>query len=286
MSVQLETFNPAVNRSFRLMVNPKLNDVFYWHLHEEYELVYVKGINGNRIVGSHNSRFEDCDLVFIGSNIPHLNFDYGASGSYDIIVLHFRREMIEMIESNFPELEGIDQLLKKSMHGLTFSRSVIDAVGNYMMQLDSYSKFDQFIHILSILKILANDSGSQLLHRDVYVNKGRIVSQGRLKKVYDFVHINYHRKVFLKELAELCTLSEEAFCRYFKKETGITFIEFLNQYRISQAKRLLLMNKNISEVCFESGFESLSYFNRRFKKATGINPSRYKANIKKQLSER
>lgn len=281
MKVQLETFRPNEEQSFRLLVNPKLNDLFYWHLHEEYELVYVRGINGRRIVGSHNSSFKQSDLVFIGSNIPHLNFDYGARGSYDIIVLHFRRTMIEALETQLPELKGIDQLLYRSMHGISFSQSTRDKVGDLMMSLDNYENYKQFTLILEIIGLLIDDKNSKLLHKEVYQNKGRELSQGRLKKIYDFVYVNYQSKISLLEISNLCLLSEGAFCRYFKKETGITFFEFLNQYRISQAKRLLLMNKNVSEVCFESGFESLSYFNRRFKKATGLNPSRYKADNKR-----
>jgi AraC-like DNA-binding protein len=76
-------------------------------------------------------------------------------------------------------------------------------------------------------------------------------------------------------VASICNLTKPAFCRYFKKATGNTFIGFLNQYRISQAKRLLLMGRNISETCFECGFESLSYFNRTFKKVTNENPSSF-----------
>lgn len=261
------------------MVNPRLNDLFYWHLHEEYELVYVNGINGSRIVGSHNSQFINNDLVFIGPNIPHLNFDYGAKGDYDIIVIHFRRKMIESLEVQLPELKGIDHLLRKSLHGLAFSKKIKEKVGLSMLALEGFNSYEQFIQILSILKLLIEDDECELLHKEIYQNNKRDVSQGRLKKVYNYVHMNYQQKFALSEVARLCSLSDAAFCRYFKKETGITFFEFLNQYRISQAKRLLMMNKNISEVCFESGFESLSYFNRRFKKATGVNPSSYKANV-------
>ena len=61
--------------------------------------------------------------------------------------------------------------------------------------------------------------------------------------------------------------------------TKLTFIEFLNQYRINQSKKLLMLDKTITETCFESGFESLSYFNRTFKKITGGNPLQFKKRI-------
>jgi len=86
----------------------------------------------------------------------------------------------------------------------------------------------------------------------------------------------YQNKITVDQVADLCNLTKPAFCRYFKKATGNTFINFLNQYRISQAKRLLLSGKNISETCYSCGFESLSYFNRTFKKITTENPSQFK----------
>ena len=77
MKIQLEQINPDAKSSFRLLHNPRLNDLFYWHFHPEYELVYIEGANGTRHVGDHISLYEYSDLVLIGSNIPHLNFDYG-----------------------------------------------------------------------------------------------------------------------------------------------------------------------------------------------------------------
>ncbi len=77
MKIQLESFSPDEKSSFRLLHNPRLNDLFYWHFHPEYELVYIEGANGTRHVGNHISPYIGSDLVLIGSNIPHLNFDYG-----------------------------------------------------------------------------------------------------------------------------------------------------------------------------------------------------------------
>ena len=276
MKVQLETFQLQGNRNFRVLINPILNDVFYWHHHEEYELVYIKGIDGKRVVGSHISPFRSSDLVMVGSNIPHLNFDYGAKGDYELIVVHLRKEMVTNLTTNFPELDSLQGLFRNSMHGIVFSGAVKEAVGHEMLKLSEEPAYSQFIIILKILKLLA-ESEYELLHKEVYQSQIRNKAQGRLTEIYDFVHANFQRKINLEELSDLCALSRSAFCRYFKRQTGITFFTFLNQYRISQAKKLLLMGRNVSEACFESGFESLSYFNRRFKSLTGINPSEYKS---------
>jgi len=103
-----------------------------------------------------------------------------------------------------------------------------------------------------------------------------------MKRLYQFIDKNYERKIDIREVANLSNLSEPAFCRYFKKMTRLTFTEFLNHYRINQAKKFLLMDKNITETCFNCGFESISYFNRTFKKITNENPLAFK---KRHLGE-
>jgi hypothetical protein len=90
MKTELERIVANENSSLRLMVNPNLSDFFFWHFHPEYELVFIDGANGTRHVGKHVSKFEGSDLVFIGSNIPHLNFDYGIKTPYEKIVVHLK----------------------------------------------------------------------------------------------------------------------------------------------------------------------------------------------------
>ena len=71
-------------------------------------------------------------------------------------------------------------------------------------------------------------------------------------------------------------LTTPAFCRFFKANTRMTFTDFVNQFRINQAKNLLLQDRSVSEACFAVGFESLSYFNKLFRKVVGENPSEFK----------
>jgi len=138
--------------------------------------------------------------------------------------------------------------------------------------------FDQFIAVIQILKTLASSEEFELLHKQPVYNTSDKKQQQRLQKVYSFIDEHYIRKIKVEEVAQLVNLSKEAFCRYFKKHSGNTFTAFLNQYRISQSKRLLLTGKNVSEACYGCGFESLSYFNRTFKKISGENPSAFKNN--------
>ena len=117
MKVQLETITSKINQSFSMMFNPRLSDLFFWHFHPEYELVYITNANGTRHVGEHISTYEGSDLVLIGSNIPHLNFDYGVHSDYKKVVVHFKKEFIEHHFAQAPEMRTIKSLFEKSKKG-------------------------------------------------------------------------------------------------------------------------------------------------------------------------
>jgi AraC-like DNA-binding protein len=276
MQIQLEAIKPDRHSSFHLMLNPRLNNFFFWHFHPEFELVFINGATGTRHVGEHISRYEGSDLVLIGSNIPHLNFDYGLKTEYTKTVLHIHPDFLQESIHNTPELSNIHGLLEQSAYGIAFNGSTKKTVGSLLENLHFLPPFEQFLEVLRILQLLANSDEKVLLHSEPVKNQYSKKTQDRLKLLYRFIDDNYQRKIEISEVAALSQMTEAAFCRYFKKMTRLTFTDFLNHYRISQAKRLLLLDKNVSQVCYESGFESLSYFNRIFKKITQENPLTFK----------
>lgn len=271
MKIQLETIT-SQDKSFSMMFNPRLSDLFYWHFHPEYELVYIEAASGTRHIGEHISTYEKNDLVLIGSNIPHLNFDYGIKTTYRKVVVHLKKDFIENHFSGVPELNPITQLFEKSKYGLAFSGKVKRQIGEKLFHFEHLNDFQRYIQMLEILDMLANIPNPELLHEQPYNNKVSEREQGRLRAIYAFVDKNYHKKINLDEVAAISNMSKEAFCRYFKKVSNYTFIEFLNRYRISQSKRILMSGKSVSDACYQSGFESRSYFNRTFKKVTNENP--------------
>ncbi len=276
MQIQLEEIKPDSGSSFNLLVNPRLSNFFYWHFHPELELVYIEGASGTRHVGEHISQYEGSDLVFIGSNIPHLNFDYGLKTDYEEIVVHIRHDFLGAAFTHTPELSKINQLFENSKLGVAFGLETKQQVAERLKKLPLLPYFEQFLEILAIFQILANAPQIELLHSSPFENQYTKKDQARMKRLYAFIDQNYERKIEIVEVANLSNLSEAAFCRYFKKMTRLTFTEFLNHYRINQAQKWLLLDKNISETCYDCGFESVSYFNRIFKKITNENPLAFK----------
>ncbi len=276
MKIQFEELQIGADASFKVMVNPRMNDFFFWHFHPEFELVYIEGAEGNRHVGEHISRYEGSDLVFIGSNIPHLNFDYGVKTDYEKIVIHFRPDFLGESLAQVPELARIFQLFDKSRLGIGFGKETQKSIAQRLKKLYLMPHFEQFMEVLSILQTLSKAEDVEYLHNKPVENQYTKKDQERLKRLYGFIDENFQRKIEMEEVAELSHFTIPAFCRYFKKMTRLTFTEFLNHYRVNQAKKLLLLDKNVTETCFDCGFESLSYFNRTFKKITGENPLSFK----------
>lgn len=272
----LEKITPDENSSFHLMVNPRLHDFFFWHFHPEIELVFLDGADGTRHVGDHVSPFYKSDLVLIGPYIPHLNFDYGIKVDYEKTVLHLQEDFLTDIIERTPELHEISKLFQDATYGIVYGDAVKKEVGPRLKKLNQLSGFAQFLEVLHIFHLLAITSDKQLLHELPYQNRVHKKEQERLRKIYDLIDARYKERITIEEAASTANLGKEAFCRYFRKMTRLSFIEFLNLYRVNQSKRMLRLGKSITEACYNSGFESLSYFNRVFKKQSGETPSAFR----------
>lgn len=271
----LERIPRKENSSFRILEDPKLHDFYYWYFHPEIELVYIEGVDGQRHIGSHYSPYCDGDLALIGSYIPHLNFDYGVKGDYYKMVLQMDASFLAPHSAALPELRSIRSLLQDANHGVVFSKKVKESVGEMMKDLSLYSGVGLLQYVLKICDVLATDGGRRLLHKLPYQNAFYEKQQEKFKRVIQYIEEHYSRKLSLREVAKISNYSEAAFCRYFKKMTRLSFTTFVNNYRIDIAKRLLREGASVTEVAFSCGFEGVSYFNRTFKKVTGINPSKF-----------
>lgn len=276
MKLTLEPIKPSENSSFKLMVNPRLSDFFFWHFHPEFELIYIDGATGTRHVGDHISTYENRDLVLIGSNIPHLNFDFNVKSDYQKMVIHIREDFLKNSDLATPELRKINQLFNESKRGIAFGEETKSILSVRIMSIHKLNEFERFLELLSIFNVLANSTDMTYLHPLDYGNRFSKREHDRVNRIYAFVESSYQRPITLEEVAELSNYSKAAFCRFFKQMTKLTFVEFLNNYRISQAKRYLLAGKNVSETAGLCGYESLSYFNRIFKRITSENPVTFK----------
>lgn len=273
MKLNLEQIHPDNDSSFRFLLTPKLNEVFYWHFHPEIELVYVEADKGIRHIGEHISTYEGCDLALIGSYIPHLNFDYGVKATVETVVIQFPETYFESGLIRIPELKKVVELMERAKTGLAFTGETKRIAGIRLKKLQHLDRFHQFMELMGIFQFLAESD--EYVNLDVRPISSQTIlkQQERMHRIHQFVETNFQKPIDTQQIANEVNLSLPAFCRYMKKTTKLTYTDFVNQYRIQYAKKLLIQDKNVTEACFESGYESLSYFNRIFKKWTGETPS-------------
>jgi len=273
--IQLEKVEFEPGKSFKLF-SPRLRNTFLWHYHPEIELVYVEADAGIRHVGSHISGYTQSDLVFIGSNIPHLNFDYRLRSDYHQVVIQLREDFLGSAISLAPEFSTIQQLFKKASSGVAFGNETKALVVDKLKQLNQLSSFQQLIELISIFQTLASAKDFELLNDDDMSIQFFLKDKIRMGAIYEYIDANYNRKPDVNVVAKKVHLTTPAFCRYFKRQTNMTFTDFVNQYRIDMAKNHLMQDRNITETCYAVGLESLSYFNKLFNKVVGQNPSDFK----------
>ena len=253
-----------------------MKDYFFWHYHPEIELVYVEVSKGICHVGKNISDFKESALLLIGSNVPHLNFDYNIQTECKQMVLQLREDFLQKMVFPTPEFSKIHELLERSYLGLNFHGETKNIVVERLKLMFEKSNFESLVDLLCVLEILAESTEfSEFNSEDTRV-KWFLNDKIRMGNIYDYIHENYDKNPDVNTISKATKLITPAFCRYFKKQTNMTFTDFVNTYRINQAKLLLLQNVSITEVCLNVGFESLSYFNKLFKKYIGETPSAFK----------
>ena len=252
------------------------------HYHPEFEIIYVQKSFGLRLMGNHIGNFNDGDLVFISPNLPHvwkndLAFYSGDEKlKVDVFVIHFLESDFGENFFNLPEFFHIKKLFALGQRGLMIKGQEKKLISELIKNVYFSSGFTRFLFFLKTLDAIACAFHFKLLASPGYTNLTKTSDAEKIDKIIDFCLKNYPNEVKLDDVASIASLSKSSFCRYFKSKTKKTFSHFLNEIRISKACKLLVTQKmNISEVCYEVGFNNMSHFTRQFKLITGLTATEY-----------
>ena len=252
----------------------------YWHYHPEVELVFIKNGFGNRYVGNHISKFEDGDLILMGPNLPHFGYEFGLQGVNEEVVVQFKKDLFKSSAEIIPEMESIGNLITKAKAGISFYGNTKRFIGEELMQMDDKGPFDKLISMFRVLQTLAQSDEYEVLNANGMTLIIQNQDDDRINRVYNYVKVNYESEISLDDISKVALMTVPAFCRYFKKYTKKTFTQFVNEFRVRQAIRLIVIgNKTISEIAGEVGFNNFSHFNKQFKRVTGESPSKYKKSM-------
>ncbi len=278
MKVEYEKISPDTGSSFRLIHWKSENDRYFWHYHPEYEIVFVRKGSGKLHIGEHLKNYKEGELVFIGPDLPHTGFGYGVIGEHEEIVVQLRKEFLGEEFMQKPELQHIRKLFERAKQGLSFQGKSRKIVASKLQKMLSFSNFERLVELLKIFEILATTTEFSVLNAADKRFDFNHKDEDRINNVYKYVEQNYQQNIDIQVVADLANLTVPSFCRYFKKISHITYTDFVNEYRINQACRLLFENKPIADICFEVGFNNISHFNKTFKQLKGMSPREYKSN--------
>ncbi|HLI93182.1 MAG TPA: AraC family transcriptional regulator [Puia sp.] len=250
---------------------------FQWHYHPEYELTLILEGSGERMVGDNHEYFAPGDLVLLGPGLPHTWVSKCRSAA---VVIQFAESFIAPL-LQYPECAAIRQLLAKAQQGLYFPLKDVEGQLAAVGQLPARTAVSRITGLLDVLQVLAGPDVAPVPLASAYFQpaQGR-KTEGRIGKVFQYVHRYSGEAVSLKEVAALINLSESAFCKFFKRTTGRTFSAYLTDIRIGHACHLLSeSDETIAEIAYRSGFDSLTYFNRMFLRNKGVRPREFRKAI-------
>ncbi|TXF90302.1 AraC family transcriptional regulator [Neolewinella aurantiaca] len=246
-----------------------------WHYHPELEIcLTVKG-RGRRFVGNHISEYEEGELVMFGPNLPH-GFTTDVYGSQ--IVVQMTSDFLGEVFFERPETHVIRNLLNASRQGLEFSGTTKKKSRQIMQKMLHETGLPRLLLFLELLHVLATSTEVSPICSKEYAHGFDVKEMGRIKVVYDHIMENFTQPVSIKEVADKLSITEAAFYKFIRKHTRKTYTQIINEFRINYAAKLLMSTeKSISEVCFDSGYNNISYFNRKFKQLMGKTPAVFRS---------
>jgi AraC-like DNA-binding protein len=251
--------------------------VFYdkLHQHEEIQLSFIVKGSGTLVVGDTINNYAENDVLIIGSNIPHVFKSDKRIEESHMLSLFFTKDAFGDAFFNLEELKEICVFFERSKYGFKLQSHVED-VKDLFFKLEKASKLNKFIILLQLLDYMVTSDYTSL-SSFVYDKKYSLVEGDRMRNVFEYTLNNYNKDISLDVVSKVANMTKNAFCKYFKKRTNKTYVQFLNEFRIEKASRLLQENNdyNISEIAFMTGFRNISNFNRIFKKIRGVSPSQF-----------
>ena len=258
-----------------LIYQEDIEIVFYdkLHQHDEIQISYIEKGNGTLLVGNSFTNYYTGNVFVIGSNVPHaFKSDTSKNETSKMLTLFFTKESFGTSFFKLEEFEEIESFFVNSLHGFQVT-SQLTEIKEIFNKLKKATKLERFIILIALLKLLS-ESDINLLSNYTYAKKLSDSEGKRMRKVFDYTLKNANQKISLDEIASVANMTKNAFCKFFKKRTNKTYINYLTELRIENACKILKSNKDMAivDVAFKAGFYNISNFNRRFKELKKMTP--------------
>lgn len=254
-----------------------------FHCHPELEVVYIVKGSGRAVIGNNVTSFQEGDMAVIGPNLPHVwTADPVRPGEEEpcSIVIYFNKEFFGSDFYKMKDMKRMVDFLQGAQRGIWITGKTRELLHKKMERLAHKKGFKKLIGLMEILHIISISPENQYLNAENVQSVNTLPENDRLKKVIQYICEHFRRDISLEEIASIAHLSPPSFCRLFKSKTNKPFVEYVNELRISYACKLLNeTDQTIYSVGAESGFNTLSNFNKQFKAVMRVSPKQYRNGI-------
>lgn len=279
----LRELPPLLDSDFMYVADRRKKEFTYpIHKHEVFELNYVENGEGVlRIVGDSAETIGNRELVLITSpDLEHVwEQDKCKSENIREITVQFFFDFNSSYSLfNRTPLLPIKRMFEKARKGVAFTPEAIDKVYPLLDSLSSTKdKFYSVINFLTLLYELSLADGTRELASSSFAKVDVDSESRRILKVKDYISKHYTEEIRLADLADLVGMSTTSFSRFFKLRSGKTLSDYVVEMRLGVASRQLVDTTNsVSEICYDCGFNTLSNFNRLFRKYKGCSPTEFR----------
>lgn len=257
-----------------------------WHYHPHFEFVLVTKSTGRRMVGDHIGYFDEGDLVFMGSMLPHvwvndpIYLQRKAPHKADALVLHFTEDFLGNQFMNIPEMARFKKTLLLSERGLVIKGKTRSEIDRIIRKMPDMNGLERLSSLLIIFDIMSRTTEFEFLASPRFIQNFQYSTSDRFRKVTRYILDNFDKDISLSEIAAQSNMGVTAFCNFFKEQFRVTFIEYLTAVRIGHACKLLEeTDRKVVEIAFECGYNNLANFNKQFRKMKSMTPTEFRRRL-------
>jgi AraC-like DNA-binding protein len=250
-----------------------------WHCHEEYELHMITATSGKAFIGDWIGQFEPGHVVLCGPKLPHnwISLDIPTEGiAQRDLVIQFQHDPIEQASKTIPEFSELLPLLERARHGIEFF-GLSDSSQTHWHRVKESKGARRLAAFLEFMTDLAHCTDYRMLSSVQMQGLDNVAELDQINIVVKQITENMASLLTAAQMADVIGMSETRFSRFFKRSTGHTFTDFVNQVRIHRACQLLMSSdRYVTNICYDVGFNNVANFNRRFLELKGATPTEFR----------
>lgn len=263
-----------------------------YHKHPELQLTLILEGHGKRIIGNEVADFQSGDMVFIGTNVPHVwlsdpvYFESNSILRSKVITVYINPAVFESMFELIGEMDDIKLMLKQASKGINIQGETRNHIAEELVKLSSKTGLEKVVGVLHVMSIISKSVEKRLI-MEYELESGRDQYPDRLIHVLRFMHNNLHAQISLDKVAEIACMTKPSFCRFFKSRTQKKFSQYLEEIRINMACKILIeTDYSIADVAHLCGYNSDSHFCKVFKEHMGNSPFRFRSEVPRHANSK